>query len=101
MGNNIFKVIYSMFRVPSCIRKVWEKFTIMIANSQSCYVFKNAFVPKSLSSTNFEIVFKKKPTLLNVITLKYREEFIYGYNFINNTIKEKLFLYGKDFLRAE
>ena len=64
-------------------------------------IFKNAFVPKSLSSTNFEIVFKKKPTLLNVIILKYREEFIYGYNFMNNTVKEKLFLYGKDFLRAE
>ena len=46
-------------------------------------IFKNAFVPKSLS-TSFEI-----------------EEFIYGYNFMNNTVKEKLFLYGKDFLRAK
>ena len=64
-------------------------------------IFKNALVPKSLSSTNFEIVFIKKPTLLNIIILKYREEFIYGYNFMNNTIKEKLLLYGKDFLRAE
>ena len=64
-------------------------------------IFKNALVPKSLSSTNFEIVFIKKPTLLNIIILKYREEFIYGYNFMNNTVKEKLFLYGKDFLRAE
>ena len=63
-------------------------------------ISKNAFVPKSLG-TSFEIVFKKKPTLLNVIILKYREEFIYGYNFVNNTVKEKLFLYGKDFLRAE
>ena len=63
-------------------------------------IFKNAFVPKSLS-TSFEIVFKKKPTLLNVIILKYREEFIYGYNFINNIVKEKLFLCRKDFLRAE
>ena len=50
-------------------------------------ISKNAFVPKSLS-TSFEIVFKKKPTLLNVIILKYKEEFIYGYNFMNNTVKE-------------
>ena len=64
-------------------------------------IFKNALVSKSLSSTNFEIVFIKKPTLLNVIILKYREEFIYGYNFMNNTVKEKLFLYSKDFLKAE
>ena len=64
-------------------------------------IFKNALVSKSLSSTNFEIVFIKKPTLLNVIILKYKEEFIYGYNFMNNTVKEKLFLYGKDFSRAE
>ena len=63
-------------------------------------IFKNAFVPKNLS-TSFEIVFKKRPMLLNVIILKYREEFIYGYNFMNNTIKEKLFLYGTDSLRAE
>ena len=63
-------------------------------------IFKNAFVPKSLS-TSFETVFKKNPMLLSVIILKYREEFIYGYNFMNNTVKEKLFLYGKDFLRAE
>ena len=63
-------------------------------------ISKNAFVPKSLS-TSFEIVFKKKPTLLNVIILKYKEKFIYGYNFMNNTIKEKFFLYGKDFLKAE
>ena len=64
-------------------------------------IFKNALVSKSLSSTNFEIVFIKKPTLLNVIILKYREEFINGYNFMNNTVKEKLLLYGKDFLRVE
>ena len=64
-------------------------------------IFKNAFLPKSLSYTSFEIVFKKNPTLLIVIILKYREEFIYGYNFMNNTIKEKLFFYSKDFLRAE
>ena len=63
-------------------------------------IFKNAFLPKSLS-TSFEIVFKKNPTLFIVIILKYIEEFIYGYNFMNNTIKEKLFFYGKDFLRAE
>ena len=64
-------------------------------------IFKNAFVPKSLS-TSFEIVFKKNPTLLSVIILKYKEEFIYGYNFMKfNTVKEKLFLYSKDFLRAE
>ena len=63
-------------------------------------IFKNAFVPESLS-TSFEIVFKKKATLLNVIILKYREEFIYGYNFMNNTVKDKLFLYSKDFLRAK
>ena len=64
-------------------------------------IFKNALVSKSLSSTNFEIVFIKKPTLLNVIILKYREEFINGYNFMNNTVKEKLLLYGKDFLRVQ
>ena len=63
-------------------------------------IFKNAFVPKSLS-ISFEIVFKKNPTLLSVIILKYREEFIYGYNFMNNIVMEKLFLYGKDFLRTE
>ena len=64
-------------------------------------IFKNAFVPKSLS-TSFERVLKKNPTLLNVIILKYREEFIYGYNFMKfNTVKEKLFLYSKDFLRAK
>ena len=62
-------------------------------------IFKNVFLPKSY--TSFEIVFKKNPTLLIVIILKDREEFIYGYNFMNNTIKEKLFFYGKDFLRAE
>ena len=54
-------------------------------------IFKNAFLPKTLS-TSFEIVFKKNPTLLIVIFLKYREEFIYGYNFLNNTIKEKFIL---------
>ena len=64
-------------------------------------IFKNALVSKSLSSTNFEIGFIKKPMLLNIIILKYREEFIYGYNFMNNIVKEKLFLYGKDFLRAK
>ena len=64
-------------------------------------IFKNALVSKSLSSTNFEIVFIKKPTLLNVIILKYREEFINGYNFMNNTVNEKLLLYGKDFLRVQ
>ena len=64
-------------------------------------IFKNALVSKSLLSTNFEIVFIKKPTLLNVIILKYREEFINGYNFMNNTVKEKLLLYGKDFLRVQ
>ena len=64
-------------------------------------IFKNALVSKSLSNTNFEIVFIKKPTLLNVIILKYREEFINGYNFMNNTVKEKLLLYGKDFLRVQ
>ena len=64
-------------------------------------IFKNTLVSKSLSSTNFEIVFIKKPTLLNVIILKYREEFINGYNFMNNTVKEKLLLYGKDFLRVQ
>ena len=64
-------------------------------------IFKNAFLPKSLS-TSFEIVFKTNPTLLIVIILKYREEFIYGYNFMNKKkIKEKFFFYGKDFLRAE
>ena len=63
-------------------------------------IFKNDFLTKSLS-TSFEIVFKKNPTLLIIIILKYKEEFIYGYNFMNNTIKEKLFYYGKDFLRAE
>ena len=63
-------------------------------------IFKNAFVPKSLS-TSFKIVFKKNPTLLSVIILKYKEEFIYGYNFMNNTVKEKLFLYSKGFLRAK
>ena len=63
-------------------------------------IFKNGFLTKSLS-TSFEIVLKKDPTLLIVIILKYREEFIYGYNFMNNTIKEKLFFYRKDFLRAE
>ena len=63
-------------------------------------IFKNAFLPKSLS-TSFEIVFKTNPALLIVIILKYREEFIYGYNFMNNTIKKKLFFYKKDFLRAE
>ena len=63
-------------------------------------IFKNAFLSKSLS-TSFEIVLKKNPTLLIVIILKYREEFIYRYNFLNNTIKEKFFFYGKDFLRAE
>ena len=63
-------------------------------------IFKNAFVPKSLS-TSFEIVFKKNPTLLSVIIFKYTKEFIYGYNFMNNTIKEKLFLYSKNFLKAE
>ena len=63
-------------------------------------IFKNGFLTKSLS-TSFEIVFKKNHALLIVIILKYREEFIYGYNFMNNTIKEKLFFYKKDFLRAE
>ena len=63
-------------------------------------ISKNGFLTKSLS-TSFEIVFKNNPMLLIVIILKYREEFIYGYNFMNNTIKEKLFFYGKDFLRAE
>ena len=64
-------------------------------------IFKNALVPKSLLSTDFELVFIKKPTLLNIIILKYREEFIYRYNFMNNTVKQKLFLYSKDFLRAK
>ena len=63
-------------------------------------IFKNAFLPKSLS-IGFEIVFKTNPTLFIVIILKYREEFIYRYNFMNNKINEKLFFYGKDFLRAE
>ena len=63
-------------------------------------IFKNGFFTKSFS-TSFEIVLKKNPALLIVIILKYREEFIYGYNFMNNTIKEKLFFYEKDFLRAE
>ena len=64
-------------------------------------IFKNGFLTKSLSTSSFEIVLKKNPALLIVIILKYREEFIYGYNFMNNTIKEKLFFYGNDFLRAE
>ena len=63
-------------------------------------IFKNAFLPKSLS-TSFEIVLKKNPMLLIVIILKYREELIYGYNFMNNTIKKKLFFYGKDILKTE
>ena len=64
-------------------------------------IFKNGFLTKSLSKSSFEIVFKKNPALLIVIILKYGEEFIYGYNFMNNTIKEKLFFYRNDFLRAE
>ena len=64
-------------------------------------IFKNGFLTKSLSTSSFEIVLKKNPAVLIVIVLKYREEFIYGYNFMNNTIKEKLFFYGNDFLRAE
>ena len=64
-------------------------------------IFKNGFLTKSLSKSSFEIVFKKNPVLLIVIILKYGEEFIYGYNFMNNTIKEKLFFYGNNFLRAE
>ena len=63
-------------------------------------IFKNSFLTKSLC-TSFEKVLKKNPMLLIVIILKFREEFIYGYSFMNNTIKEKLFFYGKDFLRAE
>ena len=64
-------------------------------------IFKNGFLTKSLRKSSFEIVFKKNPALLIVIILKYGEEFIYGYNFMNNTIKEKLFFYRNDFLRAE
>ena len=64
-------------------------------------IFKNGFLTKSLSTSSFEIVLKKNPAVLIVIVLKYREEFIYGYNFMNNTIKEKLFFYGNDFLRDE
>ena len=64
-------------------------------------IFKNGFLTKSLSMSNFEIVLKKNPAVLIVIVLKYREEFIYGYNFMNNTIKEKLFFHGNNFLRVE
>ena len=61
-------------------------------------IFRNGFLTKSLNTSSFEIVLKKNPAVLIVIILKYREEFIYGYNFMNNTIKEKLFFYGNDFL---
>ena len=64
-------------------------------------IFKNGFLTKSLSTSSFEIVFKKNPTILILIILKYREELIYGYNFMNNRIKEKLFFYRNDFLRVE
>ena len=61
-------------------------------------IFKNGFLTKSLSTSSFEIVLKKNLAVLIVIVLKYRKKFIYGYNFMNNTIKEKLFFYGNDFL---
>ena len=63
-------------------------------------IFKNVFFPKTLS-TSFEIVLKKNPMLPIVIIFKYKKEFIYRYNFLNNKIKEKLFLYSRDFLRTE
>ena len=63
-------------------------------------IFKSVFLHQTLN-TSFEIVFKKNPTLLIVIIFKYIKESIYGYNFLNNTVKEKLFFYSKDFLRTE